>query len=159
MRFWDEKAAKVLFQELQFYNVLIEKPRIKRLKNIDLMRELPFYDESIIVKISQTFKRYARTQKIEIIDSKDPLAQLETNKSNAEDFFKDLSGEIKCFKYKITVKALLSKHKENGSIISDPVYFNSATIRAINSDKYMPDISFQVILYRIDNKLMKNLVG
>ena len=45
MRFWDEKAAKILFQELQFYNVLIEKPRIKRLKNIDLMRELPFYDE------------------------------------------------------------------------------------------------------------------
>ena len=159
MRFWDEKAAKILFQELQFYNVLIEKPRIKRLKNIDLMRELPFYDESIIVKISQTFKRYARSQKIEIIDSKDPLAQLETNKSNTEDFFKDLSGEIKCFKYQITVKALLSKHKENGSIISDPVYFNSATIRVINSDKYMPDISFQVILYRIDNKLMKNLVG
>ena len=44
MSFWDEKAAKRLFQELQFYNVLIEKPRIKRLKNIDLMRELPFYD-------------------------------------------------------------------------------------------------------------------
>ena len=57
------------------------------------------------------------------------------------------------------MKALLSKHKENGSIISDPVYFNSATIRVINSDKYMPDISFQVILYRIDNKLMKNLIG
>ena len=61
MRFWDEKAAKILFQELQFYNVLIEKLRIKRLKNIDLMRELPFYNESIIVKISQTFKRYARS--------------------------------------------------------------------------------------------------
>ena len=76
-----------------------------------------------------------------------------------KDFFKDLSGEIKCFKYQITVKVLLSKHKENGSIISDPVYFNSATIRVIISDKYMPDISFQVILYRIDNLLTKNLVG
>ena len=51
------------------------------------------------------------------------------------------------------MKALLSKHKENGSIISDPVYFNSATIRVINSDKYMPDISFQVILYRINNQI------
>ena len=51
------------------------------------------------------------------------------------------------------MKALLSKHKENGSIISDPVYFNSATKRVINSDKYMPDISFQVILYRINNQI------
>ena len=61
MSFEDEKEAKRLFQELQFYNVLIEKSRFKRLKNIDLMRELPFYDLSIIVKISQTFKRYARS--------------------------------------------------------------------------------------------------
>ena len=29
MSFWDEKEAKRLFQELPFYNVLIEKPRIE----------------------------------------------------------------------------------------------------------------------------------
>ena len=28
MSFWDEKEAKRLFQELLFYNVLIEKPHI-----------------------------------------------------------------------------------------------------------------------------------
>ena len=27
MSFWDEKEAKILFEELPFYNVLIEKPR------------------------------------------------------------------------------------------------------------------------------------
>ena len=32
MSFWDEKEAKILFQELPFYNTLIEKPRIKHLK-------------------------------------------------------------------------------------------------------------------------------
>ena len=67
------------------------------------MHELPFYDESSFVKLLQTFKRYAISQKIEIIDSKDPLAQLETSKSNTEDFFKDLSGEIKCFKYQVKI--------------------------------------------------------
>ena len=45
MNCWDKKEAKRLFQELPFYNLLIEKPRIKHLKNIDLLLELPFYDE------------------------------------------------------------------------------------------------------------------
>ena len=29
MNFWYEKEAKVLFQDLPFYNTFIEKPRIK----------------------------------------------------------------------------------------------------------------------------------
>ena len=36
MSFWDEKEGKGLFQELSFYNVLIEKPKVKRPKNIEL---------------------------------------------------------------------------------------------------------------------------
>ena len=32
------------FKELPFFNVTIEKPKIKRLKNIDLLYELPFYN-------------------------------------------------------------------------------------------------------------------
>ena len=56
MIFWDKKEAKRSFQELPFYNVLIEKPCIKRVKNIDLLRELPFYDELIMAKISEDLK-------------------------------------------------------------------------------------------------------
>ena len=33
------------FKELPFYNKHIEKPKIKRLRNIDLLSELPFYQE------------------------------------------------------------------------------------------------------------------
>ena len=80
MSFWEEKEAKRLSQELPFYNVLIEKPRIKHVENTDLLHKLPFYDESNIVKTSQAFKRYARSYQIEIIDSKDPLVQLEASK-------------------------------------------------------------------------------
>ena len=29
MSFWNQKEAKELFQELPFYNALIEKPKIK----------------------------------------------------------------------------------------------------------------------------------
>ena len=56
MIFCDKKEAKRSFQELPFYNVLIEKPCIKRVKNIDLLRELPFYDELIMAKISEDLK-------------------------------------------------------------------------------------------------------
>ena len=59
--------------------------------------------------MSQAFKRYARSYKVEIIESKDPLAQLEASKSNIEDLFKDLFHENKRLKYQITVKVLLSK--------------------------------------------------
>ena len=87
---WDEKGAKGLFQELPFYNVLIEKPKIKHLKNIDLLHELPIYDKENILQISKAFKRYARSYKIKIIDLKYPLARLEASKSSIKDLCKDL---------------------------------------------------------------------
>ena len=69
-----------MFQELPFYNTFTKKPHIKDLKNIDLLHELSFYDELRIEKISKAFKKYARSYKIKIIYSKDPLAQLEASK-------------------------------------------------------------------------------
>ena len=71
MGFWNEKEAKRLFQELPLYNALIEKPRIKHLKNIDLLHKLPFYEELSIVNISQAFKRYALSYKVKRVDSKE----------------------------------------------------------------------------------------
>ena len=53
----------------------------------------------------------------EMIDSRDPLLWLEAGKSTLKIWFKDLLNEIKVFKYQITVKVLLSKHKENGDRI------------------------------------------
>ena len=48
----------------------IEKSKIKRLKNVDLLAELPFYDQLNIIKIDQAFKGYARLCKVEIVDRK-----------------------------------------------------------------------------------------
>ena len=93
------KQSKELFQKLPYYNALIEKPRIKHLKNIYLLHEIPFYDGLSILKISEAFQRYTRSCKIEIIDSKDPLVWLEASKSSIKDLFNDLLDEIKGFKY------------------------------------------------------------
>ena len=86
-----------------------------------------------IAKISEAFKRYVKSCKIEIKDSKDPFVQLETNKSRIEDLLKGLLDEIKSFKYQLIVKVLLSKHKENRDIEFPPVYFNS-TITLMHND-------------------------
>ena len=68
--FRNKRQAKKLFQILPLYNVLIEKPNIKHLSNIELLHELPFYDELIVVEISKAFSTYARSYKVEIIEPK-----------------------------------------------------------------------------------------
>ena len=50
------------FKELPFFNVSIEKPKIKRLKNVDLFAELPFYDQLNIIKTDQALKVYTNVK-------------------------------------------------------------------------------------------------
>ena len=57
-------------KELPFYNKPIEKPGIKRLKNIDLLAEQPFYEQLNIIKANQTFRGYAMSYKVEIVEKK-----------------------------------------------------------------------------------------
>ena len=137
------------FRKLPFYNVSIDKPKIKRLKNMDLLAELPFYDQRNIIKTDQTFSGYAMSYEVEIVDKKDLIVQLEATKSSVKDLFNDLLNETKGCKYQITVKVLLKKYKSNGEIEFAPVYFNSSTKTIINH-RYKLDQSFQETLYRID---------
>ena len=87
------------FKELPFYNKHIEKAKLKHLKNIDLLSELPFYEELNIIKTNHAFRRYAMSYKVEIVEKKDPLIQLEASKTSIKDLFKDLLDETKGFKY------------------------------------------------------------
>ena len=47
--------------------------------------------------------------KVEIIEGKDSIVQLEASKSSIKDLFNDLLNETKGFKYQITAKVLLKK--------------------------------------------------
>ena len=58
------------FKELPFYNKHIEKPKIKRLKNIDLLSELPFYEELNVIKTKHAFKVYAIIYKVKLVEKK-----------------------------------------------------------------------------------------
>ena len=87
--------------------------------------------------------------KVEIVDKKDFIVQLEASKSSVRDLFNDLLNEIKGFKYHITVNVLLKKYRANGEIEFVPVYFNSS-IKTIINHRHKLDQSSQQILYRID---------
>ena len=67
MSSWNDKQTRDLFQLLPFYNTFIEKSKIKKLSNVKLLQELPFYDELNIVKKSSAFSGYARSYKVEIL--------------------------------------------------------------------------------------------
>ena len=77
------------------------------MSNIELLHGLRFYDGLSVVEISIAFRRYAKSYKVEIINTKGPLAQLKANKSSIEDLFKDLLNEMKGYKYQIAVTVFL----------------------------------------------------
>ena len=58
------------FKELFFYNKPIKKPKIKRLKNIDQLAELPFFEQLSIIKTNQGFRGYAMLYKVETVEKK-----------------------------------------------------------------------------------------
>ena len=58
------------FKELPFYNTYIEKPNITEVINIDLLSELLFYEELNVVQTDHTFKGYAASNKVELIEKK-----------------------------------------------------------------------------------------
>ena len=115
------------FKELPFYNKPIEKPKVKRLKNIDRLAE-----QMSIIKTDQAFSGYAMSYKVKIVERKDPIIQLEASISSIKVLLNDLLNETKGFKYQITLKDLLKKYKLNGEIEFDPVYFNSVTKTVTN---------------------------
>ena len=91
-----------------------------------MLSELPFYEELSVVKTDHAFKGYAMSYKVELIEEKDPLIQLEASKSSIKELFNDLLDETKGFKYQITLKVVLKKYKSTEIELS-LVYFNLAT--------------------------------
>ena len=93
---WD---ANKIFRDLPFYDTYIEKPKVKKLNNVQLSKELPFYDELSIVKNKAAFSGYRKSYKIEIVDKRDVFIQLKTSEIVIKELFKDLLIKLKGLKY------------------------------------------------------------
>ena len=64
------------FKELAFYNRHIKKPKIKRLKDNDLLSQTLFYEELDVIKTNHAFRGYAMIYKVELVEKKDLIEQL-----------------------------------------------------------------------------------
>ena len=128
---------KELLKILPFYDSFIDIPRVKKLINtviktiiqllIQLLKELSFYNDLSIIENKTAFSGYAQSYKVEIVDKKDVIVQLESSEISIKDLFKDLLIELKGFKYQLTLNILLSKQKSSNEIEYRSVYFNSLT--------------------------------
>ena len=119
------------------------------IKNIDRLAELPLYEQLNVIKTNQALRGYAMTYKVEMIEKKDPIVQLEASKSSITDLFNGLLNETKGFKNQITVRVLLKKYKHKGELEFALIYFVSFTKTVINHS-FRLENSFQEILYMID---------
>ena len=106
------------FKEIPFYKKYIENPNIRSSKIIDLLSELPFYEEMNVTKTNHTFRGYEMSYRVEIIENKDPINQLEASKPSIQDFFSDLLNEMKGFKYQILLKINQMEKLDSGQFIS-----------------------------------------
>ena len=125
---------KELVKILPFYNSFIDVPEIKNLSNVQLLKELPFYDELSLIKNKTAFSGYSRSYKVEIVDKKDVIVQLKSSEISINDLFKYLLVELKGFKHQLTLNKLLSKQKSSDLIEYRSVYFNSLTKTVIGDN-------------------------
>ena len=137
------------FKELPFYNKPIKNLKVKRLKNINRLVKLPFYEQLDVIKTDQAFSDCSMLYKVQIVEKKDPIVQLQASKLSIKNLFSGLLNETNAFKYQITAEALLKKDRLNREIEFETVYFNSLTKTVINH-KLRLENYFQEILYMID---------
>ena len=58
------------FKELPFYNTQIKNAKTEILKNIDLLPELPFYEQLNVIKTDRVFRGYLMSYKVELVEKK-----------------------------------------------------------------------------------------
>ena len=144
---WNESK---IFEILPFFNSHIDITKIQKLSDLQLLKELPFYDELNIVKNKSAFNHHAQSYNVEIIDKKDVITQLKTSEISSKNLFKDLLIEIKGFKYQITLQVSLSKVRSNDFINYSIIYLNSLT-KTVIGEKYHLNECFNEKKFRLEN--------
>ena len=127
------------------------------MKNYELLRELPFYDDINISRKERAFRGYAETYKVEIINNKSLSDLLSVSKNSITNLFDELLREKRGFKYILSTKIILKKRINNEHRYST-VYFNSL-VKTVIKRRYHLNDSFKEILNLLNIWIMKVLHG
>ena len=155
-------TTKKLLQEQPFYKQPIKKPRIKKLSNYELLRELPLCDDINISRKERAFRGYAETYKVKIINNRNLSDSLFMSRNSIKNLFdefvsinsiKNLFDELlrekRGFKYRISVKITLKKRINDNEFDPRTLYFNSL-IKTVIDQRYRLNDSFEEILNLLD---------
>ena len=132
-------SIKKLLSKKPFYKQPIKNPLVKKLRSFELLRELPFYDNINISRKERTFKRYAETYKVEIINNKNWSGSLPVSQNSIKNLFDELLREKRNFKYIIGVKITLKKRINDNEVDLRTLYFNSLVKTVVNRTYHLND--------------------
>ena len=113
------------------------------------MRELPFYDDINISNNERTFRGYAKTYRVEVINDRNLSDLLSVIKNSVKNLFDELLREKRSFKYIISVKITLKKRINDNEFNLKTLYFNSLIKTVINRRYHLNDL-FEEILNLLD---------
>ena len=119
------------------------------MKNYELLRELPFYDDINISRKERAFRGYVETYKVEVINNKSLSDLLSVSKNSMKNLFDELLREKRGFKYVLSTKIILKKRINDNEHKYSTVYFNSLVKTVINRRYHLND-SFEEILNLLD---------
>ena len=119
------------------------------MKNYELLRELPFYNDINISRNERAFRGYAETYKVEAIDNKSLSDLFHVSKYSIKNLFDELLREKRCFKYIISVKITLKKRINDNEFIPRTLYFNSL-VKTVANRRYHFNDSFEEIPNLLD---------
>ena len=75
-------STKKLLKEQPFCKQPIKNPRVKKLRNFELLRKLPFYYDVNISRKERALRGYADTYKVEVISNKSLSHLLSVSKNS-----------------------------------------------------------------------------
>ena len=142
-------TTKKLLQEQPFYKQSIKNITLKKLKNYELLHELPFYDDINISRKERAFRGYAETYNVEIINNKSLSDLFYVSKNSIKNLFDELLREKGGFKYVLSTKIILKKCINDNEHKYSTVYFNSL-VKAVINRRYHLNDSFEEILNLLD---------
>ena len=109
------------------------------MKNDELLRELPFYDDINISRKERAFRRYAEIYEVEIINNKNLSDLLPVSKNSMNNLFDELLREKRGFKYVLSTKIILKKGINDNEHKYSTVYFNSLIKTVMNQRYHLND--------------------
>ena len=119
------------------------------MKNCELLRQLPLYDDINILRKEMAFRGYDETYELEIINNRSLSDLLFMSKISVKNLFDELLREKSGFKHIISVKITLKKQNNGNELDPRTLYFNSV-VETVTNRRYHLDDSFEEILNKLD---------